>query len=1475
MNKEMQTSRYRTGTKIASVFLSAAMLATSFVGLGSVLTAPAAEVAAAGDYNLADSIQQGNILHCFDWTFNDIKAELPSIAEAGFTSIQTSPIQGQSDPGAWYWLYQPTHLSLQANALGGRDELASLCTEAHKYGIKIIVDVVANHLAGDHSKIDQSLVGSEYWHNSGLNSDDDNVDWTNRWQITHCDLGMPDFNSEHPEIQRRALAYVNDLKSIGVDGIRWDAAKHIGLPSEDCAFWSEVAKSGLWMYGEILDGPLSFNENDSGQVNNAVRLMKEYTQYIGITDSKYGDVCTGAYNGGSVPDGYGVWSAKGIDDKKLVYWAESHDTYSNKWGWTKKVNQNVIDRSYATVACRNNTPALYLSRPFATEENDIKGGQKGSTHFTSNEVAAVNRFKNAMSGKADYYTTSNGCAVITRKGGGAVIVKGSGSGSVTVENGGSYATPGTYKDAVSGNTFTITSSTISGQIGDSGIAVIYNADDVHPDEVTVSATPGDSSFTTSVTATLNVTNASSGTYSTSDGKSGTYTNGQTITFGTDVKKGGKVTLTLNATGTNGSATQTYTYTKTDPSATVKIYFDNKSYNWSNVYAYVYDESSGTVKSMAWPGVKLTDKSKSGYFVLDVDAYKTNGQVIFNDGTGSASNRYPAYMQPGIKIAGASKLFGANHSWTDFSDDEEEEPEPEVPTVTSNKASGTTFTSETLDITLTLANASSGTYSVDGGPTKTFTGSKTVTIGEGKIGDSVVTVATTAKGTDGTTKSYTFTYNKKYQVKTSSSSAGTLTSYYSTNKAGKGAKKTITVDGEISDWDSSMIIAQGTANDDPRVYRKNSMYEVGLDLYTLYGAYDDTNLYLMWEMTNVQDVVAPNDDYPLTQGTIYMNMNIPFFIALDTGKSDTIGNKGQTAAGGTLWGSGITFGQKLNKIIAVSTNGANGPYVYGGTSAGLNPVEEFKPAASGIVFKYGKGILSKNVYGIDGAYGANNNRVVGDMCNASAAWVDFNTKGHKSASMDFHYEMSIPLATLGISSSDVASKGVGVLLIMTSGKSGMDCLPYDLSMNDQADLDDSAGSQENNSFEKSDEDYITTGFARIGNGDSGNVNPDDPDDPTTPLQVNFGTDKSAPQLTTTSLTIKGIGIGGTAPYKYQFSVDGTVVKSSSTTDTYTWKPGTAKQHTLKCVITDSTGATATVTKTFTAEGDDIDDPTPDLANNSTVSATSIALGKTVTLTGKASGGKAPYYYALQYKKSSSSSWSTIGTKYDTVNSGTFKPGSAVNYDVRVTVKDAAGKTAAKSWTVKVTNSTPLTNNSTVSATSIDLGKTVTLTGKASGGTSPYYYALQYKKSTASSWTTIGTKYSTTNTGSFKPGSAVNYDVRVTVKDKNGKTAAKSWTLKVNPATTTALENKSTVSATSFKVGDKITIKGSASGGTSPYKYAYYYKKSTATSWSVAGTEFGTATSATISPKSAVTYMIRIDVMDSKGTVVSKTYAILNK
>lgn len=633
----------KTKSKILSAILSVSILSASLSAFVSgslgVQAAESSPTVSANKYKLKDNIQDGVILHCFDWTYNDIKAELPKIAKAGFTSIQTSPAQ-PNGTGTWYWLYQPISFSIGTNGVGTKAELQSLCDEAEKYGIKIIVDVVANHLRGDHNNIDNDLKPSEYWHTFG-----GGIDWKNRWQVTHGSIGMPDIATENPYVQQKVCNYVQELKSVGVDGLRWDAAKHIGVPSEGDDFWKSVTQYGLYNYGEILGGP---DDRSTGNED----IMKEYTDYISVTDSNYGKELRDSFNSGKAPTSSGNWSEKGISNDKLLYWGESHDTWSNNkdWGFSNEMSQNVIDRAYAVAASRNKVTALYFSRPSSTNKESIKMGEKGSTHYTSSEVAQINKFHNAMDGKADYYTVSDGCSVITRKDGGAVIVKGSGSGEVSVENGGGYAKPGTYTDAVSGNTFTITSSTISGTIGSSGIAVVYDAE---PEGPSASVTPGSTNYNTDeLTLTLNCKNAKNAQYSIDDGAFVNYTNGQQITIGTNLAYDTVTTVTVKASdGKTTSDPETYTYTKVDPNAVKVVAYDNSSTKWSKVNAYFWSDDNKEMTS--WPGKKMTDKGNN---IFDIEVPDGAKYVIFNNGDSQTDD---------LRIADGNKIY-SNGSWQNYS-----------------------------------------------------------------------------------------------------------------------------------------------------------------------------------------------------------------------------------------------------------------------------------------------------------------------------------------------------------------------------------------------------------------------------------------------------------------------------------------------------------------------------------------------------------------------------------------------------------------------------------------------------------------------------------------------------------------------------------------------------------------------------------------------------------------------------------------
>ncbi|MCH5218778.1 MAG: hypothetical protein J1F07_09590 [Muribaculaceae bacterium] len=411
------------------------------------------------EYGIPEDITDANVLHCFDWKLLDIKKALPEIAEAGFGAVQISPVQYQAMAGyIWADLYLPYDFAFRQNGLGTQGNLQSLCEEAEKYGIKIIVDVVFNH-------INNNTYHDPWWNSNGrMRSTTSMINYSNRYSITHDRLGnYPEVNSEDPEVTARAKSYIEQLKDLGVKGIRFDAAKHIALPSEGTDFWKEVTSvPGMFYYGEILSTPGGSNAND---------LMKEYTTYMSVTDDTYG---TNARTSAGVPVSNGNWVNKGIDGSKIVYWGESHDTYANAGGASKNVSQGVIDRAYAIVACRDKEIALYFSRPSQKEYGDIKVGQKGSTHFTEPVVAEVNKFKNAMVGKADYYSQNGSTASVTRKDGGAVIVNKMGAGDVKVPNGNSYCPVGTYIDHISGNTFTVTADFITGKVGDTGVAVLYD-----------------------------------------------------------------------------------------------------------------------------------------------------------------------------------------------------------------------------------------------------------------------------------------------------------------------------------------------------------------------------------------------------------------------------------------------------------------------------------------------------------------------------------------------------------------------------------------------------------------------------------------------------------------------------------------------------------------------------------------------------------------------------------------------------------------------------------------------------------------------------------------------------------------------------------------------------------------------------------------------------------------------------------------
>ncbi|MBR2279664.1 MAG: starch-binding protein [Ruminococcus sp.] len=499
----------------------------------------------------------------------------------------------------------------------------------------------------------------------------------------------------------------------------------------------------------------------------------------------------------------------------------------------------------------------------------------------------------------------------------------------------------------------------------------------------------------------------------------------------------------------------------------KVYLKNSA-GWSNPSCYMWT-GSGNPQNGAWPGQAMTNVSDDVWsYTLDAD-YEN---IIFNGNGGSVQT-------DDMPFPGGDKIYdNSTGQWSDFHEGPTE-PDTNPPTVSSSKKDKSTFKTASITVTVTATNAETSYYQINGGAKVDFTGSTEVTLGADlKVGEYVV-ITVTAVNQYGTAREH-YAY-----VKVDPSTGGgsgndgstspAVEGNYGTNTAGFGKQKTITVDGDKSDWESSMLIAQGVANDDPRVFAPWAMHEIPVDNYALYAAWDNNNLYIMYEMANVQDIVAPGEDYPLTQGNQWIN-NIPAFLYIYTGNGNV--THGETA-GGTLWDTGNTLDADVDHVVAYSTNASNGPFIYTADENGKMNPDVLVNKNTGISIKWGNGkTLAGTLMGINKA-GGNNGRVAGDSVDASL--VDFYGAGHK-ASMDMFYEISIPLKNLDISADDIENNGIGIMQISTYGTSAMDTLPFDPSTQDNAAKPYSKDSS--TTMEKEDEDHITVPLARIGKALSG-------------------------------------------------------------------------------------------------------------------------------------------------------------------------------------------------------------------------------------------------------------------------------------------------------------------------------------------------------------------------------------------------------
>ena len=221
--------------------------------------------------------QKGAIVELFGWPFDDIAEECEFLGKAGYMAVKVFPASesiltfdtvenGELNP--WWFLYQPVSYRLHSR-MGDKKQFKNMIDTCRKHGVRVYSDAVINHMAGNGNDMyadHRNNVGScVHWGPKAGSAG--SPWWTTGWQYEnnaytgirpglefpsvpytasdfHCEralnswtdgnilnygwlTGLTDLNTEKEYVQQRIADYITDMLSMGVSGIRVDAAKHI------------------------------------------------------------------------------------------------------------------------------------------------------------------------------------------------------------------------------------------------------------------------------------------------------------------------------------------------------------------------------------------------------------------------------------------------------------------------------------------------------------------------------------------------------------------------------------------------------------------------------------------------------------------------------------------------------------------------------------------------------------------------------------------------------------------------------------------------------------------------------------------------------------------------------------------------------------------------------------------------------------------------------------------------------------------------------------------------------------------------------------------------------------------------------------------------------------------------------------------------------------------------------------------------
>ena len=162
------------------------------------------------------------------------------------SKMRTEPI-GTHGAFHGYWVDQ---LNIMEPRFGTKEDLLELKTVLHQRNMKLVLDVVLNHVGPDTTLTRQH---PDWFHSLG-----DIQDWDNDEQCRSHDVhGLPDLAHENQEVANHLIEQSGQwIRTIRPDGFRIDAVRHIETDflSKYISVLKETVDPSFAFMGEVFDG---------------------------------------------------------------------------------------------------------------------------------------------------------------------------------------------------------------------------------------------------------------------------------------------------------------------------------------------------------------------------------------------------------------------------------------------------------------------------------------------------------------------------------------------------------------------------------------------------------------------------------------------------------------------------------------------------------------------------------------------------------------------------------------------------------------------------------------------------------------------------------------------------------------------------------------------------------------------------------------------------------------------------------------------------------------------------------------------------------------------------------------------------------------------------------------------------------------------------------------------------------------------